>query len=104
MQKTFLFFQAWLKKSIQRDNFLEALGYYHEKVLQPLVEILRIKYQPTKYDYYLKDISRDLPKEILTKLESLYKIDSMADIKSKIPKANRLFFRVANEIDIQNPL
>ncbi len=99
LKKTFLFFQAWVKKSINRNNFLEALGSYHEKVLQPLVEILRIKHQPTKNDFYLKDISKDIPKKLLSELEDLYKITSIEDIKTKSQKAKELFFSVVENTE-----
>lgn len=94
LEKTFIFFQAWVNKSINRENFLEALGSYHEKVLQPLVEILRIRYEPTKKDFYLNGISLDIPKKILKELEDLYKINSINDIKAKSQKANKLFFTI----------
>jgi len=99
LKKTFLFFQAWVNKSINRGNFLEALGSYHEKVLHPLVEILRIKYQPTKNDFYLKDISKDIPKKLLLELEDLYKINSLEDIQLKSKKAKELFFRIIKDIE-----
>ena len=99
LKKTFPFFQTLVKKSANRGNFLEALGSYHEKILNPLVEILRIKYQPTKKDFYLKDISRDIPKKLLTELEDLYKIDSLDDIKTKGQKAEELFFDSIKEVE-----
>lgn len=91
LKKTFLFFQVWVKKSIQRNNFLGALGYYHDKVLKPLVELLRLKHEPSKKDFYLKDIVADLPLEQLKELEDLYKITSIEDIKMNMEKANRMF-------------
>ena len=94
LSKTFVFFQAWVKKSIKRNNFLEALWSYHAKVLNPLVEILRIKFEPTKSEFYLKDISRDIPENYLKALEELYKITSIEDIESKSIKAKELFFEI----------
>jgi predicted nucleotidyltransferase len=101
LEKTFLFFQVWVRKSIKRKNFLEALGNYHEKVLEPLVTLLRIKHQPTKHNFYLKDISYDIPKNILSELEDLYKVTSIHDIKTKIKKANKLFFETIDKIKNQ---
>lgn len=92
--KNFDFFQTWIDKSIKRKNFLEALYYYQEKTLKPLVEILRIKFEPTKMDFYLKDISKDIPKEYLKKLENLYKINSIKDLKIKNKQANEFFFNI----------
>jgi len=103
LEKTFLFFQTWINKSIKRDNFLEALNYYHEKVLQPLVEILRIKYEPTKKNFYLKHIVYDIPQKELKLLEDLYRINSTRDIKEKSKKARRIFYKVLTEIKKDDP-
>lgn len=91
LQKTYFFYQLWIKKELKRKNFLGAFNYYHIKVLQPLVEFYRIKYQPTKKDYFLKDIKEDLPKNIVLKLENLCKIKSLFDIEKNIKIANKLF-------------
>jgi len=91
LEKTFLFFQAWVGKGIKRGDFLEALKYYHSFVLDPLVELLRIRHEPTKRDFGLKHIKRDLPKRLVERVEDLYKIGSAKDILLKTAKANRLF-------------
>lgn len=94
LQKIFSFYQIWIKKELKRKNFLGAFNYYHLKILQPLVELFRIKYQPTKKDYYLKDIKIDLPKNIVLKLDNLYKIKSLSDIEKNVKIANNLFYKI----------
>ena len=99
LKKTLLFFQAWVKKGTERKNFLEALGYYHSFVLRPLVEILRIKYEPTKRVFYLKHIKRDLPEEAILQLEDFYKVNSVEEITKKTRRANVVFFDVVKDIE-----
>lgn len=94
LQKIYPFYQIWIKKELKRKNLLGALNYYYLKVLQPLVELCRIKYQPTKKDYYLKDIKKDLPNNIVIKLENLYKIKSLSDIEKNVKVANNLFNKI----------
>jgi len=94
LEKTFIFFQAWINKEINRKKFLEAFYNYQEKTLKPLVEILRLKFEPTKKDFYINGIYSDLPKRYLTKLENLYKINSLEDLKIKNKQANDLFFEI----------
>ena len=102
LKKTFLFFQAWVKKGVNRDNFLEALKYYHSFILDPLVELLRLRYEPTKREFGLKHIERDLPKDILHTIEDLYKVNSTSEISTKSQKANELFFEVLKEVEKEN--
>lgn len=84
----------WVKKEANRNHYLEALSNYHRKVLEPLVELIRLKYQPTKSGFYLTGISGDIPKPILRKLEYLFKITSIKDIKKKMKIANKLYQKV----------
>lgn len=83
------------RKEIQRKNYLEALSYYQHEILEPLVELLRLKYQPTKHDFKLKHITRDLPKNVLIKLEYLFSISSIEDISEKYPEAETMIRETA---------
>ena len=95
---------AFVQKSrvltkIERGEFLEAMMYYQKWILEPLVELLRIKYIPRKRDYHFKHISRDLPKEVVRQLEDLCKIQSMEEIKQKVESATELFEVTLTEIE-----
>ena len=57
---------------------------YEKQILRPLVTIIRIIYTPSIYDYELCHISRHLPKDIVEKIESLYKVSSFEDIERNI--------------------
>lgn len=98
IEESYSFFQVWVDKELQRNHFLEALNNYHRKVLEPLVELIRLKYEPTKSKFHLSGISSDVPKSIVKRLEDLYKIQSLADIKKKMKKANHLFEEVRKGI------
>ena len=98
LDQSFSFFQVWVDKEMNRKHFLEALDAYHRKILEPLVHLIRLKYQPTKSEFHLSNISSDVPKPIVKKLEDLYKISSLADIKNKMKKANKLYEEVRKGI------
>jgi predicted nucleotidyltransferase len=87
IKATYEFFSVWVEKGIARDDFLEALSYYHEYILGPLVEYLRIIHEPTKKSYRLKHIRRDLPSDVVAKLEYLYKAGSLEEIEVKTREA-----------------
>ncbi len=71
-------------KYIKRNQYLECYMEYEKQILRPLVTIARIIYTPEIYDYELCHISRHLPKDIVEKLESLYKVSSFEDIENNI--------------------
>jgi predicted transcriptional regulator len=62
--------------------------------LQPLVASVRAVYTPTKQGFYLKHIYQDLPKEMVDRIESLYIIKNVEDIKSNLVKIEDLFIEL----------
>jgi hypothetical protein len=91
-------YSTWVRKEIARGRFLEALGAYHGHVLGPLVEALRLLYAPTKADFGLKDISRDLSPEVVARLERLYRTRSVEEIEKRLPEALDLCHRTLAEV------
>jgi hypothetical protein len=96
------FFQrSKVKKSIKREEFLEALEYYRITVLEPLVRLLRIKYTPSIPDYGLVHISHHLPKDAIDRLEKLHQIGSFEDLEHAFLQAEKwgqeLFLEIKNK-------
>lgn len=71
-------------KEITRQQFMEALHNYQFWLVEPIIELARIKYSPLKITYGLKHGSRDLPKDTIKEIESLYIIASLNDLGNKI--------------------
>jgi len=94
LKKTFPFFQIWVQKEIKRNHFLEALGYYQTRILKSVVELAHIATDPTKREFYLKHISRDMPKDLLEELGDLFAVVSLEDLVEKIQKVNDLFAKL----------
>lgn len=74
-------------KYIKRDQYLECFMEYDKQIVKPIVTIARIIYTPEIYDYELCHISRHLPKDIIEKIEQLYKVSSFDDIENNIALA-----------------
>jgi predicted nucleotidyltransferase len=84
-----------VKKEIARGQFMDALHNYQFWLVEPVIELARIKHAPLKISYGLKHGSRDLPKDIVAAIESLYTIASLEDLRSKIKEVKAL----ANKLD-----
>lgn len=78
-------------KEAARGNLLEALSYYHEEVLRPLVELLRLRYCPGKHEYHLKHVYRDLPPMVAAELERLYSVVGLEELPTACERAAALF-------------
>lgn len=90
--------KARAEKYISRNNLIEAIGYYQKFVMAPLIELLRIKYKPINYDYYIVSISKHLPKEMLRKIEELYVVSSLDELNQKIQISYDLFYSILPEV------
>jgi len=91
--------QIRVLSKIERGEFLEAWMYYSKWTLQPLAELLRIKYAPRKYDHYFKHVHRDLPGEVVSQLEDLARLKSIEDIRQGIARASEIFKVYLKEVE-----
>lgn len=79
-----------IRKEITRRQFLEALHNYQFWLVEPVIELARIEHTPLKITYGLKHGTRDLPKDVVTKIESLYLIKKLEDLNNKIEEVKAL--------------
>lgn len=77
-------------KEITRRQFLEALHNYQFWLVEPIIELARIKYAPLKITYGLKHATRDLPEDTVKEIESLHIIKSLDDLNNKIVEVRTL--------------
>lgn len=75
-----------VNKEITRQQFPDAMHNYLFWLVEPVIELARIKYSPLKITYNLKHASRDLPKETVEEIEYLYTVASLEDLRKKIEK------------------
>jgi hypothetical protein len=100
MPLVFELFQVEVLKELERDNPIDAQGYYHSLTLAPLSELLRIKYKPTHYGYKTRYTYYDLPAKAVARLESLYFVKDVVDLRTKHEEAGRWFWEILAEMDI----
>ncbi len=87
----FPLFQPFVLKEIHRGNPVEALMYYHSSTLRPLLELLRIRYCPQRYNFNTRYFYYDLPAEVIREVEPLFFVTDSADIHAKRLRAEKLF-------------
>jgi len=91
LKMTFDFLQIFVKKEINRGRFVEAISNYHSWTLQLLIELLNIAYRPERYDFKVKYFSRDLPPEVIARVEPLYSVIDLVELAQKQQMAEVLF-------------
>ena len=90
--------ESRVTKMIKRRQFIDAFKFYCKFILEPLSELLRMRYAPRK-QLFLKYIAKDLPINIAQQLESLYQIASLEEMAIKIEKAKKMFDSALRELE-----
>ena len=80
-----------IEKELNRGNYIEAMAFYHGFTLNPLLELLRIKYKPFRYNFRTRYIYYDLPKDVVDKLHDFYFIGDPKELKFKY-EAGKVWF------------
>jgi hypothetical protein len=101
LKVSFDLFQILTIKELNRGNLIEALNFYHNFTLRPLVEVLRIPHQPTRHGFYTRYIYYDMPAEVLAKLESLFFIADGDDLWTKRQIAEDWFYDTIDQIRLE---
>ena len=101
LQARFDMFNNFTQKEINRGNYLEAIDLYHNLTLATLVEALRIKYNPTHYDFKTRYIHYELPPEIVERLKHLYFVNDEKDLQEKYHEATEWFSEIRLEINFK---
>ena len=100
LEARFNMFNNFVQKEINRGNFLEAMGHYIGFTLGTLVEVLRIKYYPTHYEFKLRYIHYELPPKVIRKLENLYFVADSNELQEKYSESSSWFKKLMAEIDM----
>jgi predicted nucleotidyltransferase len=99
LKTQFPIFQMLPKKELRRGNIVEALEFYRNYTLRPLVEVLRMKHDPKRYDFHIRYLRYDLPDEARILLENLYFVAEPSEIEEKQKQAEALFWETFKTID-----
>jgi hypothetical protein len=91
-------FSSFVDKSLDRGLGIEAMHFYQRMVQTPLIDVLRMKYDPTRHDFSARYLHVDLPKEIHDQLEGLFFITSFEDLRVKKRAALALFNETLAEL------
>lgn len=94
----FNLYQFLVDKELNRNNYIEAIAFYNNFSLGPLVDILRIKYKPYRYGFRTRYVYYDLPANIVKRLENLYFIKDNNDLKIKHEEVIKWFNETAEEL------
>jgi hypothetical protein len=101
LRVVFDLFQVLTLKELSRGNYIEALVFYHVYTLRPLVEALRIRHSPIRYNFYARYLHYDLPGHVVQCLQFLFFVKDGDDLRLKHSRAEAWFHETLAQIDLK---
>jgi len=101
MRVLFDLFQVLTLKEIRRGMALDAFVYYQGYTLRPLVEALRMKYDPARSNFHARYLYYDLPREIVRRLEPLFFVTDLQDLEAKFIEAQQFFWETVETLNFE---
>jgi hypothetical protein len=99
LRQRFPLFQTLVSRAVDRGFAAEAAGAYQDLTLKPLIELLRIRHCPDRFDFGARYLDRDLPPTLRTEVESLALPGTLAQVEQFRARAATLFEAVLAELD-----
>ena len=99
LRQEFALFQGFVGAEVARADPMAALAAYRNYTLRPLLEVLRMRHCPERYDYGPKYSRADLPAEVVTRLEHLFYVPGIEGIPERQAEAKAWFAETAAALD-----
>ncbi|MFG6094188.1 hypothetical protein SPB21_03010 [Leptothoe sp. ISB3NOV94-8A] len=87
LEEWFSVSQSFVQKAIDRGQEAEALAAFWGYTLKPLVELLRMRYCSTRWDFGMRYLQRDLPGPVYNQLRDIMFVGEPSDLKEHHAKA-----------------
>lgn len=91
-------FAHLVEKECRRQHPLDAFAFYQSMLVQPLVEMLRIRHDPWRHDFGLRYLHHAVPAPIARRVEDLCFVRNFADLQAKSRAALRWFDELGSEL------
>jgi predicted nucleotidyltransferase len=98
----FNMYQFLIEKELNRQNYIEAISFYQNFSLGLLLEMLRIKYKPYRYNFKTRYIYYDLPEGVVKKLHNYYFIKDGEELRKKHQEIIKWFSEVITDLKKTN--
>ncbi len=99
LRERFPLFQTLVTRAVRRGFVAEAAVAYQDHTYRPLIELLRIRHCPDRFDYGARYLDRDLPPALRAEVEALALPRSLDEVEAFRSRAQALFDATLAELD-----
>jgi len=75
--------RPFVEKEVRRGNAAEAMAYYQAMALRPLVELLRMKHSPLRYNFHTRYVYYEFPEPVVRRLERLFYAADVSELEAR---------------------
>ena len=90
-------------KSIHRGRLVEAVMGYHQRILGPLIDLVRCEHCPDRFDFGPRYLERDLPESEQRMLEELLATNTLDELSASVQRARREITARLERLGATNP-
>jgi predicted nucleotidyltransferase len=98
-REKFPLFQTLVLRAVRRRQPACAAGTYVMMTLRPLVDLLRIRHCPDRFDFGLRYLDRDLPDDVREEVEAIALPGSLDEVEAFQVRARALFEETLRDLD-----
>lgn len=91
LRELFFLLQNLVKKAVRRGAEPDAVLIYVNRTVAPLVELLRMRHCPDRYDFGLRYLDRDLPPELAAEIRAMMLPSSLEGLEACRARAEEMF-------------
>jgi hypothetical protein len=91
LRELFFLLQNLPSKAVKRGIAPDAVHFYQGYTVRPLVELLRMRHCPDRYDFGVRYLDRDLPDALRREIADLVMPVSLEDLEAKRSRAEAIF-------------
>lgn len=99
LREQFPMLQVLVSRAVLRGMPAEAAALYQRMTLAPLIELLRMRHAPDRYDFGPRYLDRDLPPDLRDAVEALALPADLAELEAMQRKAVALFEATLADLD-----
>jgi len=99
LQTWFPISQCFVRKAILRKQQTEALACFWGYTLKPLVDLLRMRHCPARWDFGMRYLDRDLPPAVCGELRELVFVRDVDDLNAKLTRAEAWGLILLKEVE-----
>ena len=91
--------QSFVRKAILRRQHAEAIACFWGYTIKPLMEVLRMRYCPNRWDFGIRYLERDLPLDVSAKFQELVFVRDLEELRIKLSQAETWGIELLRELD-----